>query len=139
MCLSVAPLKRTCGQAIHQACSNAAASLPTASLPCTTQIRDFTEVERLAAVQRLEDLLLVGNPLYNDHKDNNTLPEYRVEVRCRRPGCHLCLVKHQDAGLLGLGCGQLAAAKQLLFLLHTTSIVSTTLWLVLLLRVWVRC
>lgn len=45
------------------------------------QVRDWTEVDRLAALERLDELLLVGNPLYNDHKDNNTLPEYRVEVR----------------------------------------------------------
>jgi hypothetical protein len=44
------------------------------------QVRDWTEVDRLAALERLDELLLVGNPLYNDHKDNNTLPEYRVEV-----------------------------------------------------------
>lgn len=44
------------------------------------KVKDWTEIDRLAAAERLEDLLLVGNPLYNDHKDNNTLPEYRVEV-----------------------------------------------------------
>ena len=44
------------------------------------KVRDWTEVDRLAALERLEELLLVGNPLYNDHKDNNTLPDYRVEV-----------------------------------------------------------
>lgn len=44
------------------------------------KIKDWSEVDRLAATERLEDLLLVGNPLYNDHKDSNTLAEYRVEV-----------------------------------------------------------
>lgn len=44
------------------------------------KVRDWTEIDRLAALERLDELLLVGNPLYNDHKDNNTLPEYRVEV-----------------------------------------------------------
>jgi dynein light chain 1 len=44
-------------------------------------VRDFTEIERLASAEKLEDLLLVGNPIYNDYKDNNTLAEYRVEVR----------------------------------------------------------
>lgn len=119
MCLVFYRFKTICAQVADQACSKAAAPLSTASLPCTTQIRDFTEVERLAAAERLEDLLLVGNPLYNDHKDNSTLPEYRVEVRCQQPGGCLCWVKDQDAGLLRLGCRQLAAAKQLLFLLHT--------------------
>jgi Leucine-rich repeat (LRR) protein len=45
------------------------------------RIRDWSEVDRLAAVEKLEELLLVGNPLYNDAKDANTLPDYRVEVR----------------------------------------------------------
>jgi len=48
------------------------------------KIKDWTEIDRLAAAERLEDLLLVGNPLYNDYKDNNTLAEYRVEVGMRR-------------------------------------------------------
>lgn len=49
------------------------------------QVRDFTEIERLAAAEKLEDLLLVGNPIYNDYKDNNTLADYRVEVRAIGP------------------------------------------------------
>lgn len=49
------------------------------------KIKDWTEIDRLAAAERLEDLLLVGNPLYNDYKDNNTLAEYRVEVLKRLP------------------------------------------------------
>jgi dynein light chain 1 len=48
------------------------------------KVKDWTEVDRLAAVEHLEELLLVGNPLYNDYKDNNALPEYRVEVRAWR-------------------------------------------------------
>lgn len=44
------------------------------------KVRDWTEVDRLAALQKLEELLLVGNPLYTDYRDNNALPEYRVEV-----------------------------------------------------------
>lgn len=35
---------------------------------------------------QLEDLLLVGNPLYNDYKDNNALSEYRIEVRAAHGG-----------------------------------------------------
>ncbi len=44
------------------------------------KIRDWTEIDKLAAAEKLEDLLLVGNPLYNDYRDNNAIPEYRVEV-----------------------------------------------------------
>jgi len=47
------------------------------------KIRDWTEVDRLAAAEKLEDLLLVGNPLYNDYRDTNAIAEYRVEV-CRQ-------------------------------------------------------
>lgn len=42
------------------------------------RVRDWAEVERLASLPGLEDLLLVGNPLYNEHKD---AAEYRIEVR----------------------------------------------------------
>ena len=45
------------------------------------RIKDWAEVERLAALPGLEDLLLVGNPLYNEWKDINALPQYRIEVR----------------------------------------------------------
>lgn len=83
------------------------------------RLKDWAEVERLASLSELEDLLLVGggswwgarlplmlrrqlnararhlpvcalactfppqigNPLYNEWKDNNALPQYRVEVR----------------------------------------------------------
>jgi hypothetical protein len=96
----------------HCHCSFPPASLLQHTLNPQPQIRDFTEVERLAAAERLEDLLLVGNPLYNEHRDNNTIPEYRVEVRCRHLlGCCLCLVKGQGAGWFGSGCGQLAATQ----------------------------
>ncbi|KIZ02698.1 Dynein light chain 1, axonemal [Monoraphidium neglectum] len=49
------------------------------------KIRDWVELERLAGLEKLEDLLLVGNPLYNEHRDNNTGAEYRVEVLKRLP------------------------------------------------------
>ncbi|KAF6255358.1 hypothetical protein COO60DRAFT_1702879 [Scenedesmus sp. NREL 46B-D3] len=64
------------------------------------KIRDWTEIDRLAALERLEDLLLlqqpqrhftygwrlnqpsqVGNPLFNDYRDNNAVAEYRVLKR----------------------------------------------------------
>jgi hypothetical protein len=49
------------------------------------RIKDWSEVERLAAAEQLEDLLLVGNPLYNEYRDSNTTPEYRVEVCAAQP------------------------------------------------------
>lgn len=33
----------------------------------------------------LEELLLVGNPLYNEFKENNALQQYRIEVIKRLP------------------------------------------------------
>jgi dynein light chain 1, axonemal len=44
------------------------------------KIRDWAEVDRLVALTRLEDLLLIGNPLHNDYRDRGALPEYRIEV-----------------------------------------------------------
>uniref|UniRef100_A0A7S3QY02 Dynein axonemal light chain 1 n=1 Tax=Dunaliella tertiolecta TaxID=3047 RepID=A0A7S3QY02_DUNTE len=49
------------------------------------KIAGWNEIDRLASLAHLEDLLLVGNPLYNDYKDNNALSEYRVEVIKRLP------------------------------------------------------
>lgn len=63
------------------------------------RIKEWSEVDRLSALPELEDLLLVGNPLYNEWKDNSALPQYRLEVseaepwggvRCRVAACH-CL------------------------------------------------
>lgn len=50
------------------------------------RLRDWGEVARLAALPLLEDLLLVGNPLYNEHRDAGTLSEYRLQVLRRIPG-----------------------------------------------------
>lgn len=49
------------------------------------RIKDWAEVERLAALPLLEDLLLIGNPLYCEWRDNNALPQYRVEVGAGGP------------------------------------------------------
>ncbi len=49
-------------------------------LMSNNKVSSWGDVERLAALPSLEDLLLVGNPLYNDYKDRNELSEYRVEV-----------------------------------------------------------
>jgi dynein light chain 1 len=46
------------------------------------KIKDWAELDRLSGLAELEDLLLVGNPLYNEWKDNGALPQYRIEV-CR--------------------------------------------------------
>jgi len=45
------------------------------------KLKDWTELDRLSALQGLEELLLIGNPIYNEFKDNNALPQYRIEVR----------------------------------------------------------
>lgn len=44
------------------------------------RIKDWAEIDRLSALPELEDLLLVGNPLYNEWKENGALPQYRIEV-----------------------------------------------------------
>lgn len=49
------------------------------------KVASWADIERLAGLEKLEELLLVGNPLYNDYKDNNSLPDYRVEVIKRIP------------------------------------------------------
>jgi hypothetical protein len=62
------------------------------------KLKDWAELERLSALPGLEELLLIGNPLYNEFKDNNAIPQYRVEVRVNDPSshpqgrCSLCLV-----------------------------------------------
>jgi dynein light chain 1 len=48
------------------------------------RIKDWGEVDRLSALAELEELLLVGNPLYNEWKENGALPQYRIEVRLGR-------------------------------------------------------
>lgn len=49
------------------------------------KIAAWSDIDRLAGLSKLEELLLVGNPLYNDYKDNNSLSDYRVEVIKRLP------------------------------------------------------
>ncbi len=53
------------------------------------KVASWTEIDRLGALDKLEDLLLVGNPLYNEAKDGNTLSDYRIEVRPSRT--RLCI------------------------------------------------
>eukprot|EP00803_Ostreobium_quekettii_P009541 evm.model.scf_847EXC.9 EVM.evm.TU.scf_847EXC.9 scf_847EXC:49657-50905(-) len=45
------------------------------------RLKDWSEVERLAALEHLEEVLFVGNPIY----DPNNTPEYRIEVLKRLP------------------------------------------------------
>eukprot|EP01023_Acetabularia_acetabulum_P048446 TRINITY_DN5121_c0_g2_i1.p4 TRINITY_DN5121_c0_g2~~TRINITY_DN5121_c0_g2_i1.p4 ORF type:complete len:124 (-),score=32.48 TRINITY_DN5121_c0_g2_i1:133-504(-) len=46
------------------------------------KIKDWPEIEKLSSLEKLEDLLLVGNPLFNDYKE---VSEYRIEVLKRLP------------------------------------------------------
>lgn len=86
------------------------------------RLKDWAEVERLGALPELEDLLLMGNPLYNEWRDNNALPQYRIEVcAAGRGGCKL--------GGGGDGartpvhvCTTAAAATKAIFPLHLTAI-----------------
>lgn len=55
------------------------------------KVASWSEIEKLQPIQSLEDLLLVGNPLYNDYKDNNALSEYRIEVRTKRAAFETCI------------------------------------------------
>ncbi|GMH37457.1 hypothetical protein BSKO_05330 [Bryopsis sp. KO-2023] len=49
------------------------------------KIKEWMEVERLSVLESLEELLLVGNPIYNEAKEAGTTPEYRIEVIKRLP------------------------------------------------------
>lgn len=49
-------------------------------LMSNNKVASWSEIDRLGTLPALEDLLLVGNPLYNDYKDNNALADYRIEV-----------------------------------------------------------
>lgn len=54
------------------------------------KIAAWSEVERLGGLTALEELLLVGNPLYNEFKDKGDTQNYRIEV---------CLASSQDGGV----------------------------------------
>lgn len=56
------------------------------------KIASWGEVDRLGGLTALEELLLVGNPLYNEFKDKGDTQNYRIEVcfacswqKCRQP------------------------------------------------------
>lgn len=44
------------------------------------KVKDWAEVDRLSALEKLEDLLLRACPIYDEHKDAGTISTYRVEV-----------------------------------------------------------
>eukprot|EP00891_Asterochloris_glomerata_P007676 jgi/Astpho2/7676/e_gw1.00115.188.1_t len=49
------------------------------------KIKDWSETDRLGPLAALEELLLVGNPLYNEYKDKGETQAYRIEVLKRIP------------------------------------------------------
>ncbi len=44
------------------------------------KLKDWSEVDRLGALDKLEELLLVGNPLYNEATNGGSTANYRIEV-----------------------------------------------------------
>jgi hypothetical protein len=57
------------------------------------KLASINEIDKLSGLEKLEDLLLVGNPVYNDFKDSNNLAEFRIEVRTKR-GCQRAFFSH---------------------------------------------
>lgn len=49
------------------------------------RIRDWAEVERLACLPGLEELVLAGNPLHAEAQAAGAVPVYRTEVVGRLP------------------------------------------------------
>ena len=47
------------------------------------RVKEWAEIERLAPLEQLSDLLLIGNPIYNEFKEN--VADYRIEVIRRLP------------------------------------------------------
>ncbi len=81
------------------------------------KLRDWAEVDRLASLPKLEEVLFAGNPMYNDFKDKSAIPDYRIEVQpwflVTSPGCFSqgsCLRLRIDWSIVTLdarahGCG----------------------------------
>ncbi len=63
------------------------------------KLKDWAEIERLSQIESLEELLMVGNPLYNDYKDASNLAEYRIEVCCLHCKCASLAELTQASGL----------------------------------------
>ena len=47
------------------------------------KLSSWADLDKVNQLPKLEELLLAGNPLYNDYRDRGALAEYRVEVRLR--------------------------------------------------------
>ena len=59
------------------------------------KISSWADLDKVAQLTKLEELLLVGNPLYNDYKDRGALPEYRIEVQT--PSEKLLVCRQSDS------------------------------------------
>jgi dynein light chain 1 len=46
------------------------------------KIRDWSEIDRLSSLHKLEELLLKSCPIYDEAKEAGTISTYRVEVWC---------------------------------------------------------
>ena len=44
------------------------------------KLSSWADIEKVSQLPKLEELLLAGNPLYNDYRDRAALPEFRIEV-----------------------------------------------------------
>ena len=44
------------------------------------KLSGWGDLEAAKQLPKLEELLLAGNPIYNDYKDKGALSEYRIEV-----------------------------------------------------------
>ena len=54
------------------------------------KLSSWADIEKVSQLPKLEELLLAGNPLYNDYRDRAALPEYRIEVRQPSPVIPAC-------------------------------------------------
>lgn len=50
------------------------------------KITSWADLANLPQLAELRELLLAGNPLYNDYKDRGELAQYRIEVT-QEPNC----------------------------------------------------
>lgn len=61
------------------------------------KVRDWSEVDRLSSLDKLDDLLLRGCPLYDDNSSN--LASYRIEVRTQSISPHVLCKSRCSMGL----------------------------------------
>ena len=62
------------------------------------KVKDFSEIERLSSLDKLEELLLIGNPIFNEFKDSNNTANYRIEVCCHFD-VQVCLDRPDRSGV----------------------------------------